>query len=136
RIVRELVEARVDRVAAGNDREGVAVGRGFHADLRAERAAGAGAVLHDDLLLQRLGQLLRGDARDEVGAAARRERRDEADRLRRVGRLRHRWRCKRGGAKEEGGSRKAEVGFHKVPITYHLSLITVRRPWCRTPTPP
>ncbi len=85
--VRELlVERRVDhqrRVGAGRNR--VAVGIGLHQRLQADGAVGAGAVLDEYLLPEPLGEMLGGKARDEVGAASRRERHDHLDRPLRPG---------------------------------------------------
>ena len=68
----------VDR--GGGHQQGVAIGRGARGDLGAERAAGPGLVVHDDLLAQCLGQLLRQDARQLVRRAARGIGDDQADR--------------------------------------------------------
>ena len=86
-VVRHLrVQARVDRVRAhGAHFQRVAVGRGLGDQLRADVAAGAGPVVDDDRLAPCVGELLRDGAGEDVGGAARRERHDEADRLRRIG---------------------------------------------------
>src|SRR6266568_898056 len=78
----------------------VSVGRGLGDDVGADIAARAGPVVDHDLLREALGELLRDDASDDVGAAARREGDDEADRLggigvRRRGRLRRQCRERR-----------------------------------------
>ena len=65
----------------GAIRKVVAVGRGADDLGRGDVAAGAGFVVDDDRLPQRLGELLRHDARHHVGAAAGREAHDDADRL-------------------------------------------------------
>ena len=49
--------------------------------LGADRSAGAAAVVDDELLAELLRQLRGERPRERVGAAAGRERRDEADRL-------------------------------------------------------
>jgi hypothetical protein len=85
RIETELVDARVHRVAGGDQHQVVAVGRGPHALLDADDAARAGLVLDDDLGADRRSQLLRHEAADEVRAAAGRERHDDPYRLVRVG---------------------------------------------------
>ena len=91
RIVAELrLHERIDgerSVRAGEQR--VAVGRGFRRHVGAEAAARAGAVLDHDRLAEHLLHVLAGDARDEVGVAARRERHDQPDRLVGIGGERH-----------------------------------------------
>ena len=81
-----LVQVRVDHQRAlVRERDRVAVGRGLRPGGGADVALRAGAVVDDHLLAPRLAQLRRQDARQRVGAAARRERHDEAHRL--VGKL-------------------------------------------------
>jgi hypothetical protein len=63
----------------------VAVGRRLGHELGAERAAGAGTVVHDDLLAPGFAQLLRDQAAQDVGRAARLERHDIAYGFRRIG---------------------------------------------------
>ncbi len=65
------------------DHEGVAVGLHMGRLLRADDAAGARLVLDEELLLESLGQLFGDDAAKGIGAAARREGRDDLDRPRR-----------------------------------------------------
>ena len=82
RHVSGFVEQRVDhdrRDAADHQR--IAVGQRFGRDLGAEAAAGTGTVVDHHALVPRLDQLLADDAGDDVGGAARRVRRDHADRL-------------------------------------------------------
>ena len=74
----ELVEQRTDGVRGEGEEEGIAVGDGFRGRLGAERAARATAVLDHHLVSERFRQRLLQDARDDVGAAARRIRHDEA----------------------------------------------------------
>jgi hypothetical protein len=57
-------------------------------DLRADIAAGAALVVDDHRLTPRLGEMLGGDAPQQVGRAGRRERNHHADLLARIGRLR------------------------------------------------
>ena len=73
----------------GGDAEGVTVGRGIGDRLGADRAAGAAAVVDDERLPKLASHALGGDAADDVGRAAGRERDDQRDGLRRI-RLRER----------------------------------------------
>ena len=66
----------------GGAEEVVAVGRGASRRLRADDVAGAGAVVHDDLLAQCARQAPGDEAADDVGRAARRLRDDDPDRSR------------------------------------------------------
>ncbi len=75
-----LVELRVDRVRRQREQDRVAVGRRFRDDVGAEIAGGAAAVVDDDRLAELRRQRLDDDARNDVGAAARRIRDDELDR--------------------------------------------------------
>jgi hypothetical protein len=68
-------------VGRKREQERVAVGRSVRRLLGAERAAGAAAVFNDHLLAQGIAQPALHDAGDDVGAAARRVRNDEAYRL-------------------------------------------------------
>ena len=65
--------------------DGVAVRVGAHRAGRTGGAAGAGHVLHHDLLAERARHVIGGDARRDVGRAARRERHDQRDRAVRIG---------------------------------------------------
>ena len=73
-----LVEHGIERQRARRHQEGVAVGRGARDALDADHVAGAGAVLDEELLLERLGEMLGHDARDDVGAAGGRGGHDDA----------------------------------------------------------
>jgi hypothetical protein len=79
-----LVEGRVDRVAARDQRDRVAVRSRPRHDFRSHDAVGARAVLDDHLLPQALAELGRDDAADRVVPAAGREQRNDPHRLRRV----------------------------------------------------
>ena len=79
------IEAHADRIGDGHQEQRIAVGRRFRRDLGPDGRSGAAAIVDDDLLPERFGELRRHDARHRVGAAAGRERDDEADRLHRVG---------------------------------------------------
>jgi hypothetical protein len=73
-------EERVDRLDAGGaDQQGVAIGRGLGHRVGRHIAVGAGAVLNDDGLAQRLRQRLAHDARHHIGHAAGREGNDQLD---------------------------------------------------------
>ncbi|MNX40784.1 hypothetical protein D3C86_711750 [compost metagenome] len=79
RIERHPVKAGVDRVAGGNQRQGVAVRGCVAACLDADHAARTGPVFHHDGLLQVRRQGLAQISRQQVCAAARHERHDQAD---------------------------------------------------------
>src|SRR3954470_16115192 len=66
------------------DEQRVAVGRALRRRLGADGGAGAGLVFDDHRLAQAQGELFPDRAGDDVDTAARWERRDEADRARRV----------------------------------------------------
>jgi hypothetical protein len=55
----------------------IAVGARPRDDLRSDHRVSAGAVVDDHVLSERVAEVLRQRARDDVGAAARRERHDE-----------------------------------------------------------
>jgi len=80
-LVRQLrVDGRGRRVRRRNRQQRVAVG-GRARDLRrGERSSGAGPVLDQHLLPERLGQALRNVTRGDVGSAARSETDHNADR--------------------------------------------------------
>ena len=80
RVERLLVEPRIDRMRDRDDEERVAVGRGLGGEIGADHAAGAGAIVDEDLLAEVLAELVGDDAADDVVAAAGRERDDQADR--------------------------------------------------------
>jgi hypothetical protein len=66
------------------EKEGVAVGRGTRGRLRRNDGAGTGPIVDHKRLLELVLQLLRQDARQNVGAAAGRERTDEVHRALRI----------------------------------------------------
>jgi len=66
-------------------RDGVAVGRRGQSAGDARGAAGAGDVLDDDLLAQRLGHVIADDAGDDVGRSAGGEGHDHGDGPSRIG---------------------------------------------------
>ena len=61
--------------------DGVTVGCGPRQEFRRKLAAGAAAVVDDDLLAERFTEFLRDDAADDVGAAAGRKADHHADRF-------------------------------------------------------
>ena len=79
-VVRQLVQRRAGGIARRHHGDRVAVRVGARRNLGADRAAGARAVVDDELLAELLGQPRRQQARDDVGAAAGRERHDHAHR--------------------------------------------------------
>ena len=82
---RHLVDRDRERQAARRVEQGRAVGRRGDHRLGADDAGRARAVLHDELLAEPLGELLRQQPRHHVDAAARRHRHDDAHRLVGVG---------------------------------------------------
>src|SRR6516225_119184 len=78
-VMHALLDRRNDGVRHVGEQEGVAVRRGFGGNLDAEAAAGAGAVVDDDLLAERFRHSLADEASEHVGAAARRIGHDEGD---------------------------------------------------------
>jgi hypothetical protein len=80
-----LAQVRQDRVdGGGRQQQHIAVGRGLGDEVRAKRTARAGPVVDDDLLAERFRHLLRNQACELVGGAARRIGHDQADRAVRV----------------------------------------------------
>ncbi len=75
---------RHDHLRRVPQKDGVAVGRRARDRLRADHAAAAGLVLHDDRNAEILAELLADDARDHVARAARPVGNDELDRTRGV----------------------------------------------------
>ena len=91
------------------DAEGVAVGLGGGDRLHADDAGGAGAVLDEELLLERGREMIGGDARELIGGAAGRERVDDADRTRRP------VLCRCGGRKHGQHHKRRCETFHADP---------------------
>ena len=98
RVVGQLGIERVRARERAVDQDRVAVGRRLRHHVGADRAAGAGAVLDDDILSELPADLLHHDARDDVARTARTERHDHGDVARRP--------VLRGGGSGEGGKRK------------------------------
>jgi len=110
-----VVHRRIDHDIGRHDQQGVAVGGGSCALTHAEIAAGAADILDIELPSERLGQFLRGEARENVGRTARRVRNDHAHRPRRVGlrRCERRQRGRRGrcgGELQKLSARKSHRG--------------------------
>src|SRR5262249_10963663 len=86
RIVRDLrIEAWIDDVARGHEHDGVTVRRGACGVTHADIAASANLVLDVELLSEVLGEFLHQQTREYVGRTGRRERYDDAHRVRRIG---------------------------------------------------
>jgi hypothetical protein len=96
---------------AGRHRQRIAIGRRFRAELGAEYAGRAGAVVDDDLLTERLGEPLLYRARDEVRAATGREGDDETNGF---GGVRRRL-CGRAADLRQGGSDGDPCSVHRLP---------------------
>ncbi len=79
----------VDGLGGRHHDQGVAVGRRLRAFGGADHRAGARPVLHHEALLERLPQLLREHARENVGRAAGAERHDHPDHMVGIILLRH-----------------------------------------------
>jgi hypothetical protein len=72
RIVGELAhERRIDHEAAGDYPRRVAVGRALRDDFGADHAAGAGAVIEDEVMAEHLGHLRREQTEKDIAVAAR-----------------------------------------------------------------
>ena len=82
-VLEQPVDHRMGRV--GGEEQRVAVVAGASDRVGGEQAAGAGAVLDDDRLAERILQGLRDHPRGGVGDRARGERREDRDRPRRIG---------------------------------------------------
>ena len=79
-----LVEPRIERKTDVAEQHGVAVRRRLTRDVGADSAAGAATIVSDDRLAEPVVQPLHQHARDDIGAAAWRERHDQANRLGRI----------------------------------------------------
>ena len=120
-------EVRIERDRSGvrahlAHQDGVAVGIGAHRPGRAGGAAGAGDVLHDDLLAERARHVVGGDARGDVGRAAGRKRHDQRDRAGRIGLRAGDPRGERNGGSARGEMQKsAALDFHGVSLGLPIS---------------
>jgi len=110
RQLREHVRIHRERADVADD-DRVAVRLGARDLLHRDVACSARLVVDDHLLAERLRHLRRHRARDDLGAAARRERHDEPHRLRRPG-LREG--AARAGGEGDAGQQRGETrnGFH------------------------
>src|SRR6478735_437230 len=84
RIVWQLVNRSVGRIACRYKRHSVAIGRGTYGGLDADGAATARAIIDDYLPAERFRKALRDEAGGNIRAAAGRERDDQPDRFGRV----------------------------------------------------
>ncbi|MNT19765.1 hypothetical protein D3C72_1550370 [compost metagenome] len=120
-----LVQADIDgQRAGGAEQDGVAVGLGVGDVFGADVAAGAAAVLDDDVLLERLSEFFGQAARQGVGGAARRKGHDQRDGPRR--RVGLRGQCGRG--RGDGGGGRQQPGGEG---SGHGCLQWVARRLCR-----
>ena len=98
------IERRIDRLRADRaHQQRVAVGRRLRDEVGAEVAAGTRLVVDDEGLAERLAELRRERARQDVGGAAGRERHDDADRLRGPGAGRRRRRLRKQRRRDQRG---------------------------------
>ena len=121
-----LVQRRVRREVVRLHDQRVAVRRRAHHLLRRDERVAAGLVVDDDLLSHVLRHLLRHDAREEVGAAAGRERHEQLDGLVGIGALRGRVKHRPG---EQRCPPTAIVSFGNFTASSFMS-------WFVTPSPP
>ena len=115
RVIAEVLHQagrRADR-RAGDHQQRVAIGRGLGDRTGRNRAAGAAAIVDDDLLAERLAHLVGNAARGGAGAAARGERDHQGDRARGVA-------LRRGGRRRRQHADDAEQG--KQRPTAHLGV--------------
>src|SRR6185369_15431582 len=100
------MRARNYRVADTRGEEGITIRGRFCYEIAAHRAACAGPVLDDHLLVQMLAEFLREYARGDVQAAGGRETHDDAHRLYGIGlrrrMLQRRDRYRRANDRDEG----------------------------------
>src|SRR5258706_15913973 len=97
------------------EREHVAVRRSLGAHCRADVALRTAAIVDDDLLAPLLGKFCAEHAPQRVGAAARRERHDQAHRFVRIGR-----RCARSGyERKRQDERNQHALHHASPQSVH-----------------
>src|SRR5882724_13492494 len=113
-----LVHDRIDRESARGHQDRVPVGGRFGGELDAYHLAGAGAVVDDELLAERFGELLREGAGDDVCAAAGRRGHDEAHGLRRIRHLR------RGPGADQGQQEKRR-GRKRISLDHGSSIFLV-----------
>jgi len=81
RIRCRLVERSARRKAARSDQDGIAIRLGFEGQFYADQSARSAAIVDHELSPQQLREFLRNPACKDVGAAAGRERHDNAHRL-------------------------------------------------------
>src|SRR5205085_10159300 len=78
-----VVDGRVDGMRREREEQRMAIRSGLGGDRGADRATGTATVLDQDRLAELPGERLLHDARNDVGAAARRIRHDQVNGLRR-----------------------------------------------------
>src|SRR6516165_2738136 len=79
-----IIKGHIDGVRRSRQEERVAVGRGTHDGLGADIVAGTRPIIDDELLAEPLREPLSHQAREDIDRAARRGRRDQAHRPRRI----------------------------------------------------
>ena len=80
RVIRQLViERRANGVLVKGQQQGVAIGWRVRGDLPRDYTGGAGAVVHDDLLFEHVGQAGAENARQNIEGAALRGGGDQAN---------------------------------------------------------
>ena len=115
------IQRRVHGVSNAGDEQHVAVGRGALHLLGGDVAASAGLVLHDHRLAERLGELRRHQARDEVGGAARRKADHDVHRPRARPVLRQR-RALRASSPDNKRKSRRFIGrcYHRAPVALNI----------------
>ncbi len=84
-VVGPVIKRRVDRVRCVSHQERIAVGRRVHDRLGADIAAGARAVVDDELVTELVRQPLRNEARRDVDRAGGRSADNQSHRPGRIG---------------------------------------------------
>src|SRR5947199_125777 len=82
--IESVIERAIDGVGRGHDQEGVTAGHRVRDDRGPDVAGAARAIVHDELLLEPLGECLSDQARDDVGGNSGRVGDDNAHRPRRI----------------------------------------------------
>jgi hypothetical protein len=106
------VQARVRGERGGQEHQRVAVRRRARNELRADVAVAAAAVVDHELLAERLAELDRDQAAEDVGGPTGRERNHEPHRPRGVGLRRSRGHPRREGCDQDGAPQKKSKHLH------------------------